>query len=237
MNHASSVVSFGLLLGAALALAELLFGDRIRRRWVGSALALSVLLSAAVGSVRPWVALVLAVASVVVLPPDDPPPVHPLGVWTPLFVAVSLAGVWASVPDTEPALTAAACMAPTAVLHGRAGRAPGRGASVSFVVMVSLAAVLGANSRGVALVAAAGVGVVLVAPLVCGFASRSLSGGSIAILFAVQAVVSVPTARLAMGRSMGVVVLIAAASLIVSAAAVRLVAGDGVPPPGGTPVA
>ncbi|MBP7594401.1 MAG: hypothetical protein KA755_01990, partial [Candidatus Microthrix sp.] len=105
---AAWAVGAGLLLAATTRFAP----SFVQRRLV----ALAGLTGAVLGAWNdprrwPW----LVAAALVVAWSDDPTRPHPLEEWAAPLAVVSLVGVWASVPDTEPALAAGAVLAPLAL--------------------------------------------------------------------------------------------------------------------------
>ncbi len=201
------------MLGVVIALVDRRGPLVFRVRAVGLVGAVAVLLGVRYGSVRPLAGALVAL--LLVLPGDDEDgPVHPLGPWALPLAVASMVGVWASVPDVEPALATGSALAPLALVRAVDRRTVGRIGTGVLVVLVVAVAALGANSRAVVVAAAATVGMVLVAPLVAGFRPSPLRGGPLAVMVATQ-VVAVPAARLAVRQPAGRVVLIAAVTLLV----------------------
>lgn len=218
MRQAVILLAIALAAGCLVAWAEGAGPTWLAWRWTGCVAVASMGLSMWLGSVRPPAGLLVAV--VLLVPEDRPPPVHPAGAWAPLLLYPGLLGAWASVPDTEPALTVAGCLLPVALVRLAQGRHPGVAASWSLVALGALAGALGSNSRAVGVAAAAGVGVVAVAPIVAGFRSRPLPEARVAVLAVVQLAVALPVARLVMGRPVAVVLAVTAVALLVEAVAV-----------------
>lgn len=202
------------LLGVVVALVDRRGPAVFRVRAVGLVGASAVLLGVRYGSVRPLAGALVAL--LLVLPGDDHEgPLHPLGPWALPLAVASMAGVWASVPDVEPALATGAALVPLALARALAGRTVGRVGTGVLVVLVVAVAALGANSRAVVVAAAATVGMVLIAPLVAGFRPVPLRGGPLAVMVATHLVMAVPAGRLAVRAPAGRVALTAAGTLLV----------------------
>ena len=178
--------------------------------------------SVQLGSVDLPVALVLAVAMLLVRERaavgEDADSQHPLGPLAPALVVASLVGVWASVPDVEPALAGGACLTPVAIWWWLRRRRVGPAETAVLTSIVLAAAVLGSAGWPVVLAACATVGMVLVAPLVLGFVGGACTGAAMIALVVAHLLVSVPAGRLALDRSWSISAIIAAATLAVDAA-------------------
>jgi hypothetical protein len=177
--------------------------------------------SVQLGSVDLPVALVLAVAMLLVRERaavgEDADSQHPLGPLAPALVVASLVGVWASVPDVEPALAGGACLTPVAIWWWLRRRRVGPAETAVLTSIVLAAAVLGSAGWPVVLAACATVGMVLVAPLVLGFVGGACTGAAMIALVVAHLLVSVPAGRLALDRSWSISAIIAAATLAVDA--------------------
>jgi len=177
--------------------------------------------SVRLGSVELPVALVLAVALLSVreraAAGEDPVSQHPTGPLAPALVVASLVGVWASVPDVEPALAAGACLMPVAVWWWVGRRRVGSTETAVLTSVVLAAAVLGSAGWPVVLAASATVGMVLVAPVILTFAGGACTGAALAALVATHLLVSVPAGRLALHRSWSISAVIAVVTLAVDA--------------------
>jgi hypothetical protein len=218
----ADVIAAGLAVGIILALVERSGRPAVlRSRILGLVLSSSAVLSMVLGSVRLVPGVLTAV--VATIPVDDDDRVHPLGAWVHLFAVASLVGIWATVPDVEPALAAGACLFAVGASRIPLGRAPGRTGTSILVVTVAGAAVAGAAGRGLALVATATVGQVLIAPLVAGLHRRALPGRAIVALAVVHLVVAVPVGREVRWLPLPVAVAVALGSLVVGAAAAAVV--------------
>ena len=152
----------------------------------------------------PWWLAALAVA----LSPDRPTPTHPLGRWAAPLAVVSLVGVWAAVPDTEPPLAVGVALAPLAAL--RLWRGPAVGPAGTGVLVV---AVLGSTWVGSAGGAPHSPRLPrsvwsLVAPLVMGFGA-TLRGQHLVLLAGAHTVVALAVPRVIMDQTVPVAVAIA----------------------------
>ena len=214
------------VVGVALGLGVLLV-DRWGPVWLRArvfALVGAVALGCSVqlGSVDLPVALVLAVAMLSVRERaavgEDADSQHPLGPLAPALVVASLVGVWASVPDVEPALAGGACLTPVAIGWWLRRRRVGPAETAVLTSIVLAAAVLGSAGWPVVVAACATVGMVLVAPLVLGFVGGACTGAAMIALVVAHLLVSVPAGRLALGRSWSISAIIAASTLAVDAA-------------------
>lgn len=174
------------------------------------------------GSVDLPVALVLSFAMVAVRERaavgEDAGSQHPLGSLAPALTVASLIGVWASVPDVEPALAAGACLSPVALWWWVRRRRLGSAETAVLTSLVFAAAVLGSAGWPVVIAAAATIGMVLVAPLVLGFIGGACTGSALAALIVAHLVVSVPAGRVAMQRPWSASAVIAAVTIAVDAA-------------------
>ncbi len=126
---AAWAVGAGLLLAATTRFAP----SFVQRRLV----ALAGLTGAVLGAWNdprrwPW----LVAAALVVAWSDDPTRPHPLEEWAAPLAVVSLVGVWASVPDTEPALAAGAVLALLALALAVTRRPVGPAGTVALGVAV-----------------------------------------------------------------------------------------------------
>jgi hypothetical protein len=177
--------------------------------WSRRVIAVAGVLAAVLGAwgvPRGWPWLVVAVALVV--PADDPSRVHPLGGWALPLTVVALVGVWAAVPDTEAPLASAAVLVPLAVLRPARGAAVGPPATAALVVVLTGAVWVGSAGRAAALCAMCAVGLIALAPVVCGF-GRALQGRALGELVVAQATVSLVVPRLVMERSVATAVAVA----------------------------
>ena len=152
--------------------------------------------SVQLGSVDLPVALVLAVAMLLVRERaavgEDADSQHPLGPLAPALVVASLVGVWASVPDVEPALAGGACLTPVAIWWWLRRRRVGPAETAVLTSIVLAAAVLGSAGWPVVLAACATVGMVLVAPLVLGFVGGACTGAAMIARVVAHLLGSVP---------------------------------------------
>jgi hypothetical protein len=216
------LAAIALATGTVLAVLDRRGPKMLRDRVPGLVLSAAALLSVIVGVAHwfPW----FVVAAVAVAPPDEGEPAHPLGSWTWLLAVVSLVGIWASVPDTEPALAAGACLAPVAIGRRITGRPPGPVGTAILVALVAGAAWVGAAERVAPLCTASAVGAVLVAPLLLGY-RRALTGAGLAVVAVVHCATALAGSRTIMSMAGpdalgGAVVLLAidAAAVLVGAA-------------------
>ncbi|MCB1029189.1 MAG: hypothetical protein KDB24_15670 [Microthrixaceae bacterium] len=180
----------------------------------GRLLALAGLIGAVLGSAGsqrnlPW----LVAAAAVVLWGDNPNRPHPLGEWAAPLCVVSLVGVWASVPDTEPALAAGAVLAPLAVVMSVTKRPVGPGGTAALVVMVLGSVWVGSAGWGAALATACAIGMVVAAPAAVGFRRATLSPVGWSVVVAAHLLIAWPLTRMIMRRSVPVAVLMSAAGL------------------------
>lgn len=143
--------------------------------------------------------------------PDRERERHPLGRFTLGLTVVTLVGVWAGVPDTEPALSVGLTLAPLACWHLATGRAPGRVGTVAAVVAVLGAVWTGSAGWGAALASVGAVGLIASAPVVAGF-TRPARGTGLGVLVTLQIVVGLGLPRLVMDRPVGAAVGIAVAA-------------------------
>ena len=178
--------------------------------------------SVQLGSVDLPVALVLGAALCTVrervVVGEDTVSQHPLGPLAPALTVASLVGVWASVPDVEPAVAAGACLTPVALWWWLGRRRIGATETAVLTSVVLVAAVLGSAGWPVVLAAAATVGMVLVAPVVLGVAGGAFVGAALVALIVTHLAVSVPAGRLALHRPWSASAVIAATTLAVDAA-------------------
>ena len=134
-------------------------------------------------------------------------------------------GVWASVPDTEPALVAGAALAPLAVAMALTKRPVGPAGTTALAVMVLGAVSVGSAGRGAALANVCAIGMVAAAPAVVGFRRARLSTASWSATAAAHLLIAWPLTRLIMRSSVPVAVLMSAtgvvAVVIVAAVVVR----------------
>lgn len=220
--------------GLVLAAASRVAASAVQRRLVG----LAGLTGAAFGAWHhprgwPWlVAAALAAAWA-----DDPGRPHPLGEWAAPLAIVSLVGVWASVPDTEPALAAGAVLAPLALALAAAHRPVGPVGTVALGVAVLGPVWVGSAGWGAALATVSAIGVVAAAPLVDGFRRATLSRAGWAAVVIAQVLIAWPLSRVIMRQSVVVAVMLSAigltAALLVMTA---LVPPRQAPPPRGRPI-
>lgn len=201
----------GFTAGLVLAVATLVVPPAVRQRL----LALAGLIGAVFGSAGsqrnlPW----LVVAAAVVLWGDNPNRPHPLGEWAAPLCIVSLVGVWASVPDTEPALAAGAVLAPLAVGMAVTKRPVGPGGTAALVVMVLGSVWVGSAGREAPLANVCAIGMVAAAPVAAGFRRARLSATQWGVVVAAQLLVAWPLPRLIMRRSVPVAVLMSAAGVV-----------------------
>lgn len=181
----------------------------VRRRALGAA-GLAGALLGGWGSPRGWPWLVAA--ALLVVAEDRPEPAHPLGRLVPALTVVSLAGVWAAVPDTEPPLAAALVLLPSALLRAARGTRTGVAGTAALVVAVLGAVWVGSAGWGAALASAGAVGAVAVAPAVARF-GREWRGRAAAVVVAAHLVVALVVPRLVMRRSPAVAAAAALAAL------------------------
>lgn len=217
----------GLVIGLVPALADRRGPAWLRARAVGLAVAAAAVLSVVEGPMRPVAAALAALACLA--RGDDGGRGHPLGPETYLLVLASLGGVWVSVPDVEPALAAAGCLIPIAIVRVVRRASPGRVDSLLLVAAVIGAAVVGSAGRTTALSAAATVGMVAAAPLAVR-TRRQLPPAGIAALGVVHLVTAVPVGRLVMRAEPLTAVVVAVGSfgvqLAAAAAADRIAGSD-----------
>lgn len=159
----------------------------------------------------PW----LVAAALVVLVADRPEPTHPMGRFVPALAVVSLVGVWASVPDTEPPLAAAAVLAPLALVRVVLGPRTGVAGTATLVAAVLGPVWVGSAGWGAARATACAVGAVAVAPAVMGF-GLELRGRAALVVAAAHVAVALAVPRLLMWRS----VAVAAAGAVLALAGV-----------------
>jgi hypothetical protein len=189
-------------------------GAIVARTWASAGLAAALLGGWLSPRAAPW----WAAAALVVAFADRPSRPHPMGALTPVLVLVGLAGVWAAVPDTEPAVASAGVLVPVALVRWRSDRPPGPAGSWALGVVLAGAVWVGSAGRGAALAAACALGLTVVAPLVFGW-GRAVRGNARRLLFAahVAVVLLVPRAVMlrstatatvvAVGASLGLIVL------------------------------
>ena len=216
-RYRAVVVLAGIAVGMVLVVLDRQGPPVFRDRTLGLNLSAATLISVLLGSVRPVPGALTAILAVA--PADDDARAHPLGPWVHLLAVASLVGVWASVPDVEPALAAGSCLALIAVSRAQQRRSPGVTGTVVLVVMVVGSAVIGSAGRAAAVAAAAAVGQVLVAPLVDGMGDRPLPGRAIGVLAVVHLLVAVPVGREVYGLAVPAALAIALASLGINAVA------------------
>lgn len=202
-------------------------GAIVARLWASAGLAAALLGGWLSPRAAPW----WAAAGLVVVFADRPSRPHPMGALAPVLVLVGLVGVWAAVPDTEPAVASAAVLAPVVVSRWHSGHPPGPAGSWALGVLLGGAVWVGSAGRGAALAAACALGLTVVAPLVFGW-GRVVRGRDRRLLFAahVAVVLVVPRAvmlrstvtatAVALGASVGLVAL----SLVVRRRSVRAAA-------------
>lgn len=171
-------------------------GAIVGRVWASAGLAAALMGGWLSPRAAPW----WAAAALLVVFADRPSRPHPMGALTPVLVLVGLAGVWAAVPDTEPAVASAAVLAPVAALRWRSGHAPGPAGSWALGVVLAGAVWVGSAGRGAALAAACALGLTVVAPLVFGW-GRVVRGTDRRLLFAAHAAVALAVPRAVMLRS------------------------------------
>ena len=158
-----ALASWALLTGAALLLLGRMLPERASAHALGAAGFAGALLGGwGSGRALPWV----LAAGVVALRADRPPGCHPLGEWVLPATLVSLIGVWAAVPDTEPALAAGCVLAPFAMARVLNHRSAGPAGTAALLVMVIGSVWVGSAGWGRALATLSTVGMVAVAPLV-----------------------------------------------------------------------
>ena len=203
------LAGLALVVGVAALVAEWWGPTSIRRHVLGAAALVGALLGGW-GNPRswPWWLAALAIA----LLSDRPTPTHPLGRWTAPLAVVSLVGVWAAVPDTEPPLAVGAALAPLAALRLWRGPAVGPAGTGVLVVAVLGSTWVGSAGWGAALATAAAVGLVAVAPLVMGFGA-TLRGQHLVLLAGAHTVVALAVPRVIMDQTVPVAVAIALAEL------------------------
>ena len=208
-------------IGGVLALVDSRGPLVFRLRVPGLVLSAASLLAVWAGVARsfPW----MLVAAVAVAPADPGRPPHPLGRWTWPLALVSLVGVWSAVPDTEPALAAAVCLAPVAALRWWRDESPGPVGTGMLVALVMGAAWVGAAERVAPLCTAVAVGAVLVAPVLLGY-RRPLRGAGLAVTSVAHCVLALAGSRAIMAMApadaiAGAVVLLALDAVAVMAGA------------------
>lgn len=152
-------------------------------------------------------------AALVVAWADDAGRPHPLGEWAAPLAVVSLVGVWASVPDTEPALAAGAVLAPLALALALGRRPVGPAGTVALGVAVLGPVWVGSAGWGAALSTVSAIGVVAAAPIVDGFRSARLTPVGWSAVVATQLMLSVPLSRVIMRQSVVVAVMLSAMGL------------------------
>ena len=184
--------------GTVLVILGQVVPQRISSHTLGAAgLAAALLGGWGSGRALPWV----FAAGAVCFWGDRPGPVHALGAWVCPAAVISLLGVWAAVPDTEPALAAGCVLAPLATAHLVRGRSSGPAGTAALVVMVFGAVWVGSAGWGSALATCSAVGMVAVAPMVLGFGVASWARGSLSAVLLAHAAVAVPVSRVIMGSS------------------------------------
>jgi hypothetical protein len=220
-----AAVAFGI--GLALTVVDLRGPLVFRSRVTGLVLSAAALLSVVAGVARflPWA----VVAMVALAPADDGDPPHPLGRWTWPLALVSLVGVWASVPDTEPALVAGMLLAPVAATRCRRDESPGPVGTGLLVAIIVGAAWVGAAERVAPLCTATAVGAVLMAPLLLGY-RRRLSGPGLALVAAVHSVLALGGCRWIM--TMRPADALGAAVVVMGLDAIAVLAGAALSRPG-----
>ncbi len=140
---------------------------------VGRAWALAGVAGALIGGwstprAVPW--WIAATVVAVMAPTDRMPAAHPLGRVVPSLAVASLVGIWAAVPDTEPAVAAACALVPLAASRLRRGTPAVGGAGTAAVVVAALgAAWVGSAGRATAVAALAAVAMLVIAPAVLGW--------------------------------------------------------------------
>ncbi len=182
----------------------------LQRRLLGLAGLTGALLGGA-GSPRnvPWI----VAAGAVVLWGDDPERSHPLGEWAAPLTIVSLLGVWASVPDTEPALAAGAVLAPLVLALAAAKRPVGPAGTVALGVAILGSVWVGSAGWGAALATVSAVGVVAAAPAVFGFRRVPLTTTGWVVVVITQVLIAVPLSRVIMHQTVVVAVMLSAMGL------------------------
>lgn len=204
-----------LLIGLAVAVVDRWGPDPIQRRTLGLAgLAAAVL--GGWGSDRSWPWWLLAALVVTVADDGEPDHQHPLGAWAGALAAAGLVGVWAAVPDTEPALVAAAVFVPVVAVRGATARPLGRAGTAALLVVVAGSVWVGSAGGGAALASICAVGATAVAPAVLGF-GQALAGRAWWMLAAAHLVVVVAVPRVIMRWSMLAAWTVSLASLLVLA--------------------
>ncbi len=177
----------------------------------------------------PW----LVAAALVLAWADDPGRPHPLGEWAAPLAVVSLIGVWASVPDTEPALAAGAVLAPLALALAVTHRPVGPAGTIALGVAVLGPVWVGSAGWGAALATVSAIGVVVAAPLVDGFRRATLSRAGWAVVVAAQVLIALPLSRVIMRQSVVVAVMLSAMGLTASLLVMTAVVVPRVRPPSG----
>lgn len=214
--------------GLLLALASRFAPSFVQRRLFGLAGLMGAVLGAwGHGGGAPW----LVAASLAALWPDDPVRPHPLGEWAAPLTLVSLVGVWASVPDTEPALAAGAVLAPLALALAAARRPVGVVGTVALGVAVVGPVWVGSAGWGAALATVSALGVVAAAPAVFGFRRVPLTPAGWAVVAVAQVLIAVPLSRVMMRQTVVVAVMMSAIGL--TAALLAMTGAPRRPPPPG----
>lgn len=149
-------------------------------------------------------------------------PGHPLGAVAWPLVLVSLAGVWASVPDTEPPLVLGAALTPLALRRWWLTRPPSPPVTALLVAGIVGAALAGSAGRPAAAMAWCAVGAVLVAPAIVGFRRRWPTPAATVPVGATHTVVALAGCRLLMVQTGAAVAVVAAGCLGAVALAVFL---------------
>lgn len=142
----------------------------------------------------PW----LVGAAILAVWPDEATPAHPLGNWTVALAALSLAGVWAAVPDTEPPLAAGCALVPLGVTRLATRRAVGPPGTAVLVVAVLGAVWVGSAGWGAALASACAVAMILAAPLAVGFCGSGVRASDRRILVGAHVLVVLVVPRMVM---------------------------------------
>ena len=206
-----ALVALGTLVGLPAAAVTRVQPPWARRRALGLALAGAVFALCFHTPLGAGFASVLVVAALAV--PDEPRLGHPLGELSVPLAVTSLVGVWASVPDVEPALVLAGAITPLAVVWilDRAG--PGAPASVLLVGAVAWAVVVGAAGRTAPLAALACIGMVAVAPAALGWREQRLTTRAVVPIVGAHLILAVPIGRVAMRRATATAFLLGATSV------------------------
>lgn len=159
----------------------------------------------------PW----LAAAAMVVLWPDDEHRPHPLGRWTVALAVVSLAGVWAAVPDTEPPLAVGCVLVGLGLSRAVSGRPAGPSGTAALVVAVLGSVWVGSAGWGAAMASACAVGMVLCAPLAAGFTGHAVPPAGRRILIGAHVVVALLLPRTVMRLDVRAAAVVAASAMAV----------------------